>query len=140
MRSPQNTESSEVVKFYCCGNHLSQWQMISQLSKSLRMDIMWEVHKRTRQEVSAKLEFYIYKTCLVRATNKLSLPYCPCYNLMSISFSTQGHHVVYMCPNVIFQILLPCSRLMTSHNVTCHVTAVSHASSSSKRKNKIKEK
>jgi len=28
---------------------------------------------------------------------------------------------------------------MTSHHVTCHVTAVSHASSSSKRKEKEKE-
>jgi len=27
------------------------------------------IHKRTRQGVSAKLESYIYKTCLVRATN-----------------------------------------------------------------------
>ena len=31
------------------------------------------------------------------------------------------------------------SRLMTSHHVTCHVTAVSCASSLSKRKNKEKE-
>ena len=38
-------------------------------SKSLNMDIKWEVHKRTQQEVSAKLESYIYKTCLVCATN-----------------------------------------------------------------------
>ena len=37
--------------------------------KSLNMDIKWEVHKRTQQGVSAKLESYIYKTCLVRATN-----------------------------------------------------------------------
>ena len=28
--------------------------------KSLKLDIKWEVHKRTQQEVSAKLEFYIY--------------------------------------------------------------------------------
>jgi len=42
-----------------------------------------------------------------------------------------------MCPDIIFQILLPYSRPMTSHHVTCHVTAVSCASSSSK--NKIKE-
>jgi len=28
--------------------------------KSLSMDIKWEVHKRTRQRVSAKLESYIY--------------------------------------------------------------------------------
>ena len=37
--------------------------------KSLNIDIKWEVHKRTRQGVSAKLESYLYKTCLVCATN-----------------------------------------------------------------------
>ena len=56
---------------------------------------------------------------------------------MSVSFLTQGYHVVYMCPNAIFQILLLHSRPMTSHHVTCHVTAVSCASSLSK--SKIKE-
>ena len=59
---------------------------------------------------------------------------------MSISFPTQGHHVIYMCSDVIFQILPPCSRLMISHHVTCHVTAVSRASSLSKRKIKEKRK
>ena len=59
---------------------------------------------------------------------------------MSASFPIQGHHVVYMCPDIIFQIFPPCSRPMTSHHVTCHVTAVSHASLSSKRKVKEKEK
>ena len=44
-----------------------------------------------------------------------------------------------MCPDVIFQILPPCSRPMMSHHVTCHVTVVSHASSLSKKK-KEKEK
>ena len=44
-----------------------------------------------------------------------------------------------MCPDVLFQILLSCSRPMTSHHVTCHVTAVLCASSSSKRKEKEKE-
>ena len=46
-----------------------------------------------------------------------------------------------MCPDVIFQILLLCSRPMTLHHVTCHVTVMSHASSSSlKRKIKIKSR
>ena len=44
-----------------------------------------------------------------------------------------------MCPDVIFQIFLPCSRPMTSHHVTCHVTAMSCASLLSKRKVKEKE-
>ena len=39
------------------------------MSKSLSRVIMWEFHKRTQQGVSAKLEFYIYKICLVHATN-----------------------------------------------------------------------
>ena len=55
---------------------------------------------------------------------------------MSALFLTQGHHVAYMYPDVIFQILLLCSRPMTLHHVTCHVTTVSHASSLSKRKEK----
>jgi len=40
---------------------------------------------------------------------------------MSASFPTQGHHVVYMCPDVIFQILLPPSRPydVTSCDMSC---------------------
>jgi len=59
---------------------------------------------------------------------------------MSASFPTQDHHVVYICPDIIFQILPPCSRPMTSPHVTCHVTVVSHVSSLSKRKIKEKRK
>ena len=55
------------------------------------------------------------------------------YNIAS--HLTQGHHVYTIYPDIIFQILLSCSRPMTSHHVTCHVTAISRASSSS-----IKEK
>ena len=53
---------------------------------------------------------------------------------------TQGYHVVYMYSNIIFQILPPCSRPMMLHHVTCHVTAISYASSLSKIKIKEKEK
>jgi len=59
---------------------------------------------------------------------------------MSISFPTQDHHVVYMCPDIIFQILLLCSRPMTSHHVTCHVTVVSHIFFIAQKKKKRKEK
>jgi len=38
-------------------------------SKSLKLDIKWEVYKRTQQEVSAKLESYIYQVHLVYVTN-----------------------------------------------------------------------
>ena len=55
---------------------------------------------------------------------------------MFASFPTQDHHIVYMCPDIIFQILPSCSRPMMSH----HVTVASHASSLSKRKRKRKEK
>ena len=57
----------------CCGNYLSQGQMITQGSKSLKSDIEWEVHKRTWQGVSAKLEFYIYKVHMVCATSSYLL-------------------------------------------------------------------
>ena len=33
------------------------------------MDIKWEVHKRTQQEASSVLEFYLYKVHIVYATN-----------------------------------------------------------------------
>ena len=59
---------------------------------------------------------------------------------MSVLFPTQDHHVVYMCPDIIFQILPSCSRPMMSHHVTCHVTVASHASSLFKTKTKTKEK
>jgi len=51
----------------------------------------------------------------------------PYYYLMFALRLTQGHHVYTMCPDIIFQILLPCSRPMTSHHVTYHVTAMSRA-------------
>ena len=44
-----------------------------------------------------------------------------------------------MCPDVIFPILLPLSRPMTSYHVISHVTSVSRASLLSKRKEKEKE-
>jgi len=59
---------------------------------------------------------------------------------MSVSFPTQGHYVVYIYSDIIFQIFPPCSKPMTSYHVTCHVTAVSCASLLFKRKEKEKEK
>ena len=53
---------------------------------------------------------------------------------------TQGHHVYTMCPDIIFQILLPYSRPMTSHHMTCHVTAISCAFSSSIKEKEIQKK
>ena len=59
---------------------------------------------------------------------------------MSASCLTQDYHVTFMYLDIIFQILLPCSRPIMSHHVTCHVTAMSCASSFSKRKTKNKTK
>ena len=58
---------------------------------------------------------------------------------MSVLFSTQDYYVVSMCPDIIFQTLPLCSRLMTSHHVTCNVTSVSYASPLSKRNRKEKQ-
>ena len=38
-------------------------------------DIVWEVHKRTWQEVSAELESYIYKVHMIHATNNQPCPH-----------------------------------------------------------------
>jgi len=43
--------------------------MITQAVKLLVKQLSREKHKRTWQGVPAKLEFLIYKTCLVHATN-----------------------------------------------------------------------
>jgi len=63
---------------------------------------------------------------------------------MLASLLTQGHHAYSMCTDIIFQILLPHFRPMTSH----HVTSLSHAffivlkknKNKNKNKNKIKRK
>ena len=57
----------------------------------------------------------------------------------SVSHLPQGQHAIYICSDIIFQIFLPPSRLMTSHHVICHVTAMSHASSSFKINQKEKQ-
>ena len=113
-----------------CGNHLSQWQMTTQGSKSLKM----EYQVGNSQENSTR------SLCLIRVLY-IQNTYGPCYILISASFLTQGHYVVYICSDIIFQILLLHSRPMMSHHVTYHMTVMSCASSLSlKRKIKIKIK
>ena len=73
---------------------------------------------------------------MVCATNNLT---CPIVHALS-SCLPQDYHVYSMCPDVIFQVLLPPSRPMTSHHVICHVTSVSHASSSFFKKKKKQKK
>ena len=112
---------------YCCGNHLSQGQMISLTSKPQRKyDV--GIHKRTRQGVSAKLSSYIYLIHLVRAITSYPphflLKVTMLYTYALTSSSRSFYHLL---------------GLMTSHHVTCHVTAMSRASSSSKIKIKRKQ-
>ena len=104
--------------------------MIIQVVKLLVKQSSGKKHKRTRQEASAKLESYLYYYRLVHAT----ISYLPHILLKTT-----------MCPEIIFQILLPCSRPMMSHHVTCHVTVMSRAPLSlikrkRKRKRNPKEK
>jgi len=54
-------------------------------SKSLKLNIKWEVHKRTWQGVSAKLESYIYQIHLVYATTS-----CPPHFLLKAT-------ILYTC-------------------------------------------
>ena len=89
------------------------------------MDIMWEVHKRTWQGVSAKLESYIYRVHMSILHPHICL----------ISYS-RPPCCIYIPSDIIFQIVLLCSRPMTSHHVTCHVTVISRASSLSLKKEK----
>ena len=46
-----------------------QSPIATQVSKALSRQSSRENHKRTQQEVSAKLESYLYKVLMVRATN-----------------------------------------------------------------------
>ena len=110
----------------CCGNHLSQRQVTSQT-----VNLLIGYLVGCSQENSTRSLFLINVLFIQSAPgpcyNYLTLPYSSCSILMSASLLTQGHHVYSMCPDVIFQTLLPCSRLMTSHHVICHVTSLSHA-------------
>ena len=67
-------------------------------SKSLRLDIKWEVHKRTQQGVFTKLESYIYKVHIVWATTSY-LPHfllkaTMLYTCALTSSSKSFHHVL----------------------------------------------
>ena len=110
----------------CCGSHLSQRQMITQ---TVNLLVGYQVGNS--QENSTRSLFLIRVLFIQMSPGPcyyyLTLPYRPCSILISASLLTQGHYVYSMCPNVIFQTILPCSRLVMSHYVTCHVTSLSHA-------------
>jgi len=44
---------------HCCGNHLSQWQMTVQTSKSLRSDkMLWFNAQRVKQRTNSCIEWH----------------------------------------------------------------------------------
>ena len=66
------------------------------MSKSLKADIVWEVHKRTWQGVSAKLESYIYRVHIVHATNNYTCPYVYTTSLCLSHFLLKAT-ILYTC-------------------------------------------
>ena len=85
-----NTFYGSATTLQCCGNHLSQRQMITQT-----------VNLLVGYQVGNSQENLTRSLCLIRALYILNTS-GPCYNLMSASFPTQGYHVVYICPDIIF--------------------------------------
>ena len=69
---------------------------------------------------------------MVHATNNLTYPIVHAL----FSYLSQGYHVYSMCPDIIFKILLPPSRPMTSH----HVPLYHPKEKKRKRKRNSKEK
>ena len=116
----------KIKKARCCSNHLSQRQMITQM-----VNLLVGYQVGNLQENLTRSLFLIRVLFIQMSPGPcyyyLTLPYSSCSILMSTSLLTQGHHVYSMCPNVIFQTILPCSRLVTSHHVTCHMTSLSRA-------------
>ena len=64
----------------------------------------------------------------------------PHVHYSSVLHLPQGHYITSICPDIIFQILLPYSRYIMSHHVTCHMTAISCTTSLSKKKSKKRKK
>ena len=114
------------IESRCCGNYLSQRQMITQV-----VNLLVGYQVGNSQENSTRSLFLIRVLFIQMSPGPcyyyLTLPYSPCSILMSASLLTQGHHVYSICSDIIFQTILPCSRLVTSHHVTCHVTSLSRA-------------
>ena len=117
-----------VFDIYCCGNHQSQRPIVTQ-SINLFSRVSSGNYKRTQQRVSAGLLPYLYELHMVCATNNYSCP-----NVHASSMSTLYiHYEVAM--SLIYFLMLSIQNysslfqaFITSHHVTCHVTAVSHAS------------
>ena len=65
-------------------------------NKSLKADIKQEVHKRTEQGISAKLESYIYKVHMVHATNNYTCPHIHTTSLYLSHFLLKAT-ILYTC-------------------------------------------
>jgi len=119
-------KQKNIFPLLCCGNHLSQRQMIIQTANLL---VGYQVGNS--QENSTRSLFLIRVLFIQMSPGPcyyyLTLPLCPCFILISALCSTQGHHVYSKCPDIIFQTLPSSSRLVISHHVTCHVTSLSRA-------------
>jgi len=63
--------------------------MITQVVKLLVKQSSGEKYKRTWQGVSAKLESYIYKVHMVRATNNYACPYVHACNDLKLELRLQ---------------------------------------------------
>ena len=130
--------------------HVSHRRVQKILEKIMLYSVVATTYQKTNDHTSGKSLSGISSGELIRELDKESLlnqypiyilsTSGPCYNLMSASFLTQGDHVAYICSDVIFQIFPLCSRLMMSHHVTCHVTAMSRASSLSLTRKEKKRK
>ena len=97
-------------------------------------------HKRTQQGVSARLLSYLYKLHMVHATNNYSCP-----NVHASSMSTLYVHyeiaIQLICSLISsIQSAPVCSRPMTLHHVTSHVTLVTCLFIANKNKKKFKRK
>jgi len=91
-----------ILDFFLSSEIVMLWQpLVTKIndytsSKSLNMDIKWEVHKRTQQGVSAKLESYIYVLHMVHANNNLTCSHV--YALFSyLSYILLKATMLYTC-------------------------------------------
>ena len=114
-----------IALIWCCGNHLSQWQMTIQGSKFLKMGYqVGNSQENSTRSLCLIRVLYIYRIHIVHATSS-----CPPHFLLK---ATMLYTYVLTSSSRFFYYVL---------GLWCHVTMISCASSSSlKRKIKIKIK
>ena len=102
-----------LVEFYCCSNHLSQQQMISQWAKLLVGYLVkeWGLQENSIRSPHCICPLYIYMApgpCynnIYLDLKSIPLPHVLLLIHMCLSW---GHHTSYMCSDIIFSILLHC--------------------------------